>query len=1105
MLKRLLFLLACFFAALPFLNSQITTGSIVGVVTDEKDQPLVGATITGVHVPSGTKYTTTSKAGGQYTLQNLRVGGPYTVTITFVGFEKMVYDEIYVRLAEPYFLNAAMVAAATELQQVILTTTSVRNPILNANRTGAVTNVGRREIERLPTISRSINEITRLTPQANGPSVAGGNYRQNNFTIDGAYFNNSFGIGQNLPANGSPISIDAIEEISVNITPFDVRQSGFIGSAINAVTRSGTNTFSASAYRYFRSEKHQGDKVGKTTFVKAPFEFRQHGGRVSGPIVKDKLFFFLNYERENQPKQIQSFVAATAAAPFGSSPNVARPTRGELDAISQYLLQTYGYVTGPYDNYSTEIKRVKIMGRIDWNIAQGHKFNIRYSQVEGGEPQPPSTSTTGSGYTFPTGQGRTNNNALWFSNSQYFQGANFYSLAAELNSNIGKFANTLRATYTFQNDSRSTPSQIFPFVDIMKDGTPFTSFGYELFSYGNLRKVKTYSIVDNLSWVSNKHHWLIGGQVDWSETINGFMRFGTGLYRFASWDDFVNGNKPTDYALTYSLEPGYAQAFPKFNFTQYSLYGQDEIHVNKKFRLTLGLRLDLPTYPLVPEQRSHPLVAQLTFADGKKFDTKHLPKESLLWSPRIGFNYDLYGDRSLQLRGGTGIFTGNVPFVWIVSQVGDAGMLQITQSWNGVANTPGPFNPDPRAYLPPNPPVAGSILPNAITIIDNNFKMPQTWKTSVAMDKRFPWNMVFTLEAIYNKDLNTALFINENLAPPAPLNVANYPDRRLIYAGPNNLKFLNPITSGGQPVANGASNGTGAFNVTRLGNGDKGHYASLTAKLEKQFRGGIFASVAYTKSFANNLYDGSGDQPLSAWQLTANINGNNIPRLGYANFVIPDRVTAVFSIKKEYIRHLATNVSIFFNGGIEGRFSYVYGADFNRDGVNGNDLIYIPRDPSEIDFATFTYPNGVTYTAQQQKDMFFAYIEQDKYLRKHKGQYAERNGAQLPWRNQVDVKFAQDIFTNIGKERNTLQFTIDIFNFGNLLNPNWGKQKSINASSLLVPMNMSSWSSAAGGGTVRPTFRLQTDRNAPVTETFRDNVSIFSTYYMQFGFRYLLN
>jgi len=1099
MLKRIVFSLAMVFIAATCSQAQVTTSGITGNVVDAATkEPLIGASIIATHAPSGSRYTALSTKKGEFTLHDLRVGGPYVVVVSFVGFESVTFDDVVLKLAEPFLLEVTLNKKVGTLENVIISTTK-RNPILNSSRTGAMTNLGVRDIQNLPSIARSVNDFTRLTPQANGTSIGGGNYRQNNFTIDGSDFNNSFGIGQNLPANGSPISIDALDEISVNVTPYDVRQSGFVGSAINAVTRSGTNQFQGSVYHYFRDQNQQGNQVNKTIFTKPNFEFKQYGGRFGGPIIKNKLFFFVNYETDNQPKQIQTRFAATSTAPFGSAANIARPTATELTDISNYLMTNYNYDTGPFDNYSTEITRKKFVARIDWNINSKHKFNMRYSQVEGGEPNAPSTSVTGTGNSFSTGAGRTDINALWFSNSQYLQGANFYSFAAELNSKFGKFSNTLRGTYTFQNDSRETPSQQFPFVDILKDGSPFTSFGYELFSYGNLRKVKMYSFVDNLTWRSGSHNWTIGGQVDWSETINGFQRFGLGYFRFNSWDDFKNGVKPTDYALTYSLEKGFAQAFPTFQFMQYSAYGQDEIAINKKFKLTLGLRIDLPTYPEIDEVKTHPLVAGLTFADGLKLNTGTLPKKELQWSPRVGFNYDIYGNRSLQIRGGTGIFTGKVPFVWIVSQVGDAGMLQVTQSWNGTANTPGPFNPDPAAYRPATVPVPGSVVPSAITVFDENFRFPQTWKSSLGIDTKLPWNMIFTLEGIVNKDIKTTYFQNVNLVTPQPLNVVGYPDKnRAIYPVNNQQKFINPLTNAGLP----SPTGTAAFNAVYVSNSNRGVYASLTAKVDKQFRNGFSGSIAYIKTFANNLFDGGGDQPLSAWQSTPTFNSPNTATLSHAGYTVPDRLVASFTYRREYFKHFATTISMLYGGSIDYRFSYVYGADFNRDGFNGNDLMYIPKDPSEITFSAFTYPNGVNYSPADQSALFFKYIDQDKYLRAHKGQMAERNGAQAPWRNQVDIKILQDLFINVGKNKNTIQLSLDIFNFGNLLNPNWGKVRTVNATSLLVPTNQNS---LVPGGTVKPTFRLATDRNNPVTETFRDNVSITSTYFMQMGIRYIFN
>ncbi len=1115
MLKRILCLLTLTLLASTFVFSQVTTSSLTGSLKDPDGKALVGATIVATHQPSGTRYTTISQSNGQFTIANMRSGGPYLVEISYVGYETQRFDDIYLKLGEASIVDANMARANTSMENVVVAATGGRNSILNANRKGAVTNIGSREIQRLPSISRSINDMTRLTPQANGTSIGGGNYRQNYITVDGSDFNNTFGIGSNLPAGGSPISLDALEEISVNVTPYDVRQSGFIGSAVNAVTRSGTNQFQGSVYRYWRSEKQQGDEVEGVKFTRPPFEFEQYGARIGGPIIKNKLFFFINYETENQPKQVQTRFAATTSAPFGSAQNISRTTAADLDSFSRYLFNNYGYVTGPYDNYSTEIERTKLLARIDWNITDKHRFNIRYNQVEGGEPNPPSTSTSGTGNSFASGRGRTDINSMWYKNSNYFQGANFYSLAAELNSRFNRrVSNVLRATYTYQNDSRESDSQDFPFVDILKDGDPYVSFGYELFSKGNLRKVKTYSLVDNVTLTTGKHTAMFGAQIDLSETINGFQRFATSYYRFASWDDFIGGNKPTDFALTYSLQPGFAQAFPKFKFAQYSFYAQDEISLSRNFRLTAGLRVDLTTYPDVDEVKTHPLVDSLRFANDVNINTGILPKKAPLWSPRIGFNWDVNGDRSFQIRGGSGIFTGRVPFVWIVSQVGDAGLLQVTQSWNTPATVPGPFNANPAAYLPATQPKPGAVIPTGISALDPNFKFPQTWKSSLAFDKKLVKNLVLTVEAIFNKDLNTAVFNNVNLNTPQSLNVSGYPDRRMIYPIPNNQKFVNPLTSAGLPSASG----TTALNAIRMENGSKGYYFSLTTKIEKQFSNNWFASASYTKSLAENLSEGSGDQPLSAWQGTQTVNGANTPVLGTAGFVVPDRVMGVVSYRREYLKHLGTTITLTYEGSSQGRFSYVYGADFNRDGFNGNDLIYIPKDATEINFVDATI-NGVVYTAAQQSALFFQYIDQDKYLKKRKGQYAERNGGKLPWRNQFDLKILQDVFTNIGKNRNTIQFSLDILNFGNLLNSSWGIQKTVNASSVLVPVNATNTSNTnvtingtatslpafQPSGSTKPYFRLATDRDHPVTESFRSNLSIFSTYYMQFGIRYLFN
>ncbi|WP_460566976.1 TonB-dependent receptor [Flaviaesturariibacter terrae] len=1101
--------------ASPVLFAQVTTSSLTGVIRDAGGgATLSGATITATHTPSGTRYSTSSQNSGQFRIDNMRSGGPYLVVVTYVGYEPQRFDDINLQLAEATVLNASLSKTNTTLEQVVVTGAG-RSRILNASRSGAVTNIGRTEIQRMPSITRSINDLTRVTPQANGTSIGGGNYRSNFITVDGSDFNNQFGIGTNLPANGSPISLDALGEVSVNVTPFDIRQSGFTGASVNAVTRSGTNNFEGSVYRYWRTERQQGNKAGSVTFSPVPFTFDQFGARFGGPIVPNKLFFFLSYEQDNQPKNVQSRLAATSNAPFGSAPNIARPTRDDLDSFSSYLFNKYGYVTGPYDNYSTQIERKKFLARLDWNINRNNRFNVRYNQVEGGEPNPPSTSRSPlSGF---AGGTRTDINAMWYKNSNYFQGANFYSLAAELNSNLGnRMTNTLRGTYTYQNDSRTTTSTDFPFVDILKDPgnqpeTPYVSFGYEPFSKGNLRQVKTYSFVDNFTWNINRHNLLLGVQYDNSTTVNGFQRFATSYYTFASWNDFVTGQRPVGFAQTYTLNKDFSQVFPTFKFEQYSAYVQDEVTVTPRFRLTLGLRADLPTYPNVKEIQTHPLVDSLRF-NGEEINTGNLPKSRVMMSPRIGFNWDVRGDRSFQVRGGTGIFTGRIPFVWIVSQSGDAGLLQITEAYSG-ASVPAnvtSFNPDPAAYRPTVAPVPGTSIPTTVTAMSRDFKFPQTWKSTLGFDRRLGGGFVLSVEGIFNKDLNTVVFRNPNLVAPKALNVAGYPDSRPIYEAAVRDRFLYTLTPGGNPtpsnprpnypIPNGvAVTNQQAFNPIVIDNGSKGYSAYFTINLQKQFSNNWYATIAYTKAWGANQFDGSGDQPLSAWQATPNVYGPNDARLDYNGNILPDRLIASVSYKKEYLKHLGTTVSLFYEGAIGGRYSYVYSGDFNRDGISGNDLIYIPKDATEIDFASTTI-NGVTYTAAQQSDLFFKYVDQDPYLRKHKGQYAERNGAKLPWRNQFDMKILQDVFVNVGKRRNTIQLSVDIFNFANLLNSNWGIIRTQNSLQPLIPTNQNS---LVAGGTTRPTFRLAIDRNAPLTESFRDITTITSTYYMQFGIRYI--
>jgi outer membrane receptor protein involved in Fe transport len=1130
LLLKVVVIVFAFVGFISVANAQITTTSLTGTIKDSKES-LPGASIKATHTPTGTVYGVITNADGRYTIGNMRVGGPYTIEVSFVGYKPQRFDDVTLKLGEPFVLNVTLADNSSTLATVNIVGTA-SNPIMNSNKSGANTVVSRAQIQSLPTISRSVNDITRLTPQANGTSIGGGNYRSNNFSVDGANYNNQFGIGANIPANGSPISIDALEQISINVTPYDVRQSGFTGGAVNAVTRSGGNKFFGNAFYTMRGDDQQGRKIGDYTIKNLQkLDEKNYGFSLGGPIIKDKLFFFVNYEKKLSKAPGSTRIAATPEVPYPSISTVTKTTADFMNTVSAYLDAKYGYQTGPYQNYESVTENEKMFARLDWNIAKNHRFSIRYNQVESQSPSPASTSTSGSpigsvtGYSYSNVRSGTAPTAgLPFSNSNYYQAANLYSATAELNSSFGsKFTNTLRAAYSHQNDPRNSDSSPFPLVDILDlpngstatSGNVLTTFGYEAFTYGNLRDVTSYTYSDDLGIALGKHNLTLGLQAEFSTTKNGFQRFGTGFYTFRNWNDFVNGARPIQYSVTYPLTADGSQAYPSFKFAQYSAYLQDEFTVSDRLKLTAGIRFEQATYPGVDEIRTHPLVAALTFANGQKINTGELPANKMNYSPRFGFNWDVNGDRSLQVRGGTGIFTGRVPFVWIVSQSGDAGLLQYTQTYNGAA-TPF-FNPSIAPNLTTAAPPAGSSIPGTISAMSKDLKFPQTWKSSLAVDVKLPGGIIGTLEGIYGKDLYAAVGKNVNLVDPTVLNVPGS-DNRPFYPAAVKDKYINPISSstglaipnspvGSAVVPAGSAAGTtiNALNTVVMSNAKGGYNWMATAQLTKNFTNGLGLMVAYTRSDQRNFGDGSGDQLLNLWSIPQTSTNSNVPTLSYSSNLNPDRVIASVSYKKEFYKNFATSVSLFYEGSQQGRFSYTYSADFNRDGQT-NDLIYIPRD-GEMPAASFVaIPAGTAnyratgYTAQEQSDLFTAYINQDKYLSAHKGEYAKRNGATSPWRNQVDFRLTQEIFKNVGATKNSVQFSVDIFNVGNMLNKNWGNLNFVNNAAILVPQNVNNINA-----TTRPTFRLANSSGDAVKSTFGTSQTISSTFYMQFGLRYNFN
>lgn len=1094
MLKKIYFLFALVFFSMAYLNAQVTTSSIAGKVTDTEGKPLAGATVTATHTPTGTIYKGTTNESGNINLGNIRVGGPYKIEVTYVGYSPDVQTDVFLELGQPYVLQSKLSNNAQALQEVLVVGRS--NALLKSNRTGATTTVTRSQIENLPSISRSVNDLTRLSPQANGTSIGGGNYRSNNFTVDGANFNNQFGIGQNVPAGGSPISLDAIEQISVNVTPYDVRQTGFTGAAINAVTRSGRNQFFGSAFYTGRSDKQQGYRVGDYNIAAInPLKIQQFGASFGGPILKNKLFFFVNIEQMKQTEPGPAKVAATPSQPFGQ-PNVARPRASFLDSVSAYLKEKYGYETGPYQGYSNKSNNDKLFARVDWNIASDHKINFRYSQVKDKSPRQASTSTSNSGISYAST--RQSINTIHFSNSNYFQEDNLSSGTIEYNGRIGNLNHSLRASLVHQNAPRSSNSSIFPLVDILSNeggltgNNPITTFGYEPFTFGNLRDVKTFTVNYDANYILGNHSLTGGLQYEKSHTKNGFQRFGTGFYTYASWNDFVNNAKPLNFAITYPLTADGSQAFPSFKFSQMSLYLQDEYTISPQFKLLAGLRIELPSYPGVDEIKTHPLVADATFANGEKINTGALPKTTAMFSPRVGFNYDISGDRSIVIRGGSGIFTGRIPYVWIVAQSGDAGMLQYLD--NSLRPN---FSPDYKANYPATKPTPGTSIPSSISAMAQNLKFPSTWKSSLGIDVKLPWNIIGSVEGIYNKDINSVIARNANLVDPTAMNITGYPDHRFKYPSGVN-RYINKLGKDAAGNSVISATGTGNFDAIVMDNAKGGNYWSATVSLTKLFEKGFSAMIAYTRSGAKNYGDGGGDQIVNLWSYPYQSSGDaNKPVLSFTDNVLPHRLVGSVTYSHNWIGNLKTSMTVFYSGSNQGRFSYYYTGDFNGDNQT-NDLIYVPKDASEISFATASGSayGGKTYTADQQKEIFMNFINNDDYLKTRKGQYAERNGAIAPWRNQFDFKFSQQLFNGIGGIKHSLEAFWDVFNIGNLFNPHWGIYEIAN-NNILAPAGI-----AADG---KPLFRLNAADGDIIRKSFRTNQTISSTYYMQFGLRYTFN
>lgn len=1068
--KKILPLLLAFMALPFFMMAQVTTSNISGNVKDAKGAAVSGATVTVLNTSNGaTKLSQTDK-NGRFQIPNLDPGGPYTVTITFVGLSIPEKTNVILQLGTTETLDFVAQSSDSVLSEVVINSQTTRTV-----KTGTSTNFNNRVLTVIPNINRSITNIAALSPQAGaGSSFGGRDGRYNNIQIDGASFNNNFGT-TNSPLPGGavqPISLDAIEEFSVNVSPYDVRQANFTGAGINATTKKGTNTFKGTVYGYYRNEsllgrRADGQKVPPVTESSS----KTIGAAVGGPIIKNKLFFFVSAEKVDFDQPGINWKARRGAP--STDPNESRTQAADLDAVSAYLKTKYGYETGPYENLGNFFtKNEKILGRLDWIVNNKHSVSLRYNHSKTDDDQ----LLNGNSAPNPrSSSNRWSNNSMSYENSNYANSNVLSSYSFELKSNFNyRLSNQLLATYTKANDpKRSSPSSIFPFIDIQQGGDSYISAGYELFSFGNDVQNNTITINDNVTYSAGKHTITAGAAYENIYVKNQFLRYGTSYYRFASVADFLSNSAPIAFGLTYPYAG--KQPFVELDFGQASLYAQDEIKMNDRFKLSVGLRADRPLFQ--NDLSDNPGIAALTFADLNgnplKLDVSKWPKERTYFSPRIGFNWDVEGNKNIILRGGAGVFTGRFPFVWFTNQPSNSGVTQNTVEVVNAAGLPGYlFNPDPNAYLGNFPAQPGTSSPGSIAVVDPNFKMPQVFRVSGAVDKKINNDWTLTLETIFNKDINSLIQYNAN--QKAPIATTAGPGARPLFGNSNATRRIN----------------TGISEAMVLTNSDKGGAGIVTVQIAKRFKNNWDFTAAYTHTESFDLSGNPGSQAASAWSNIQSSKGNNNLDLTYSDFGTPNRVIAYASYKANYLKYLSTTFSLVYMGYEQSRFSYRYSNDYNQDGIS-SDLIYIPKDASEITFVQ----NGA-FTPAQQSAAFFAYVDQDKYLSSHKGQIATRNGGKLPWFSNLDLRVLQDILPISSKRNYGLQISMEIENFTNMLNNDWGatKRTTYSNGAILAVATAPTASTPA-------TYRMNLVSGALPTKSFLSNITVGNTWKMNLGLR----
>lgn len=1077
--------------------AQVTTSSMNGRVTDEKGEPVVGAAVVATHEPSGTVYGAIVNQNGQYTINGMRAGGPYKVEVSSVGYNSLLFKDVTLQLAETYNLSATLKESTEFLEQVVVIGTAKSK--FSNERTGAATNIDNSQIAALPTVSRSITDVTRLSPYGgNGMSFAGADGRTANFTVDGANFNNNFGLSEKLPGGGSPISIDAIEEMQVVISPFDVRQTNFIGGGVNAITKSGTNTFKGTAYVYHKNENLRGDAIGgeQITGARAKDRTTTYGFTLGGPIVKNKLFFFVNYEYVKTPT-IANRWRGSEDGKEDANNYISRTKLSDLQKVSDFVKDKYGYDTGSYTNFPADESNQKILARIDWNINDKNHLAVRYNYtLNRGWNAPNKTSMDGG--TRASGA-RTSQYSMSFANSMYAIDNSVHSVSLDLNSRItDNLSNQFLATFSKLDDTRSTGSSEFPFIDILDgSGQNYMALGYELFSWNNAVHNTIANVRDDLTWYLGNHKVTGGLRYEYQMADNAYMRNGTGYYRYSSLDDFLNGAAPEIVNLTYGYN-GEKNPAARVRFSQASIYAQDEWSVRENFKLTYGVRFDGLFFNNKDVVTNNAILKLNYYPKAKDFKETHIdtgkwPGAQLAISPRVGFNWDVFNNKSLKVRGGTGLFSGRLPLVFFTNMPTNSGSVQyqaqinaknaakkgftmaefaggLVKDANGKVTTNALYQKLLGLGYPANYRPEDGTVPSSISAVDNKFKMPQVWKTSLAVDYAIPTSFPFSVsvEGIFNKTINGVMISDWSMKDAGSYAKFNGVDNRPIY--PDSFR-----------------NGTSAF---VLENTNKGYGYSASATVNMTPIPEVNIMAAYTHTASKEITSMPGSNAESAFTYVPTVAGPNYIDLHNAINVIPDRFIASVTHNDHCGNHFSL---IYETWRGSSNYSYMLSNDMNGDGY-AYDAVYIPTD-AQVKNGDFRF------VSDDDRDRFMAFVHKDKYLSKHQGKYAEAYSVYSPWVHRVDFSYKHDFKVKAGKTTNILQLGFDIKNLLNLFNSNWGVMKILNPAIGTEAKILKYEGADADGYATFSTPKGVTGN----TKTFTPNHAIGQCWYASIGIKYMFN